>query len=138
MRAGVGGQTASAARPLPQHRVGVEQEHGQAALALRHRAVAGDPALHQVGHQSRENTLNKEDGCFPRNATGYQQSCPYLDRWGFVFTDELSGDWQDLDQVEVLVFHSWVAERARVANVTGNRVYFQQPLKVSQTKTSQQ
>ena len=29
----------------------------------------------------------------------------------------------------MLVFHSWIAEYATVSNVTGNRVYFKEPLK---------
>ena len=68
-----------------------------------------------------------------RDATGYAQSCPEEDRSGFVLRDELSADWDYLDQTQILVFFSWVAEFAKVANITdqgGKKVVmFQQPLK---------
>ena len=62
--------------------------------------------------------LLEETPSCSREATGYSQSCPDSDRDGFVLSGELEEDWQNLDQVEVIVYHSWIAEYARVANVT--------------------
>jgi len=63
----------------------------------------------------------------------FKQSCPYEDRLGFVFNDEFNFDWENVDSMEVLVFHSWVAEVAKVKNITHsngrNEVYFKAPLK---------
>ena len=52
-----------------------------------------------------------------REATHGNQ-CPDETRDGFVFSDEFSADWNDLDQTEVLVFHSWIAEYVKVENIT--------------------
>ena len=62
-----------------------------------------------------------------------QPDCPWENRNGFYLQDEMSPDWEDLDQTLVLVYHSWVSEYARVANVTEEeegrlRVMFQEPL----------
>ena len=75
--------------------------------------------------------LEETDSC-SRDATGYSQNCPDIDREGFVIDGELSEDWSHLDQTQVLVYHSWIAEYAKVANVSraGGRqeVRFQEPL----------
>ena len=75
--------------------------------------------------------LEETETC-SREATGYSQNCPDTDREGFVIDGELSEGWSNLDQTKVLVYHSWIAEYARVANVSeiGGRqeVRFQDPL----------
>ena len=63
----------------------------------------------------------------------FSQNCPEENKNGFYLNDEMSPDWDNLDQTEVLVYHSWIAEYARVANVTTeedgrNKVLFQEPL----------
>lgn len=68
------------------------------------------------------------------NATRFSQSgCPDENRNGFYLADEMSTDWADLDQTEILIFHSWIAEHARVASLqrTANgrlKVLFKEPL----------
>ena len=62
------------------------------------------------------------------------QQCPDENRDGFVFSDEFSADWNDLNQTQVLVFHSWIAEFANVDKIIddghgNNVVLFQSPLK---------
>ena len=58
------------------------------------------------------------DSC-KRNLThGHNRNCPDANRDGFVFSDEFSADWPDLDQTDVLVFHSWIAEYAKVQKIT--------------------
>ena len=53
-----------------------------------------------------------------RESTSYHQDCPAVDREGFVISGEMDEDWGDLEQTQVVVFHSWIAEYARVANVS--------------------
>ena len=62
------------------------------------------------------------------------QDCPEENKDGFIFTDEFSADWNDLNQTQVLIFHAWVAEYAKIDRITQgtdgrNRVMFQTPLK---------
>ena len=77
--------------------------------------------------------LLEETNSCKRNSHAYTQSCPDSDRNGFVFTDEISEDWEYLNQTEILVFHSWIAEYAKIANISvengKKRVMFQNPLK---------
>lgn len=44
-----------------------------------------------------------------------------------------TSDWEDLEQTKILVFQSWIAEYAKIANITqhGNDwiVIFEEPLK---------
>ena len=63
-----------------------------------------------------------------RNSTDYKQECPYEDKLGFVFEDEFSADWPYLGQTKVLVFDSGIAETAVVGNITGDKVFFKEPL----------
>ena len=61
------------------------------------------------------------------------QDCPEENKDGFIFTDEFSADWNDLNQTQVLIFHAWVAEYAKVEKIIQgtdgrNRVMFQTPL----------
>ena len=62
--------------------------------------------------------LLEETPTCTRNSTLFQQSCPESNKLGFVLSDEVDPDWEDLEQTEVLIYHSWVAEYARIANVT--------------------
>ena len=62
--------------------------------------------------------LLEETPTCTRNSSQFSQNCPDSDRLGFVLTDEVDPNWEDLEQTEVLIYHSWVAEYARVANVT--------------------
>jgi hypothetical protein len=76
--------------------------------------------------------LEETDTC-SRDATAFSQSCPDSDKEGFVMDGELAADWPDLQDTQVVIFHSWVAEYAKVANITmvGGRqeIRFQEPLK---------
>ena len=54
-----------------------------------------------------------------RDSNAYSQTCPDEDRMGFVFNNEFSSEWPYLEQTRVLVFHSWIAEYANIANITG-------------------
>ena len=74
------------------------------------------------------------------NSTTHLQTCPEKNKDGFVFGDEFSADWDYLDQTQVVIFHSWVAEYANVASVEQdsegrNIVKFQKPLKHAPTGT---
>ena len=76
--------------------------------------------------------LLENENCSRNPGNVFQQSCPEEDKTGFIFSDEFSDDWANLDQVEVVVFHSWIAEYVKVANISvedGRRkVMFQEPL----------
>ena len=63
-----------------------------------------------------------------RGATAFSQNCPDDNKKGFVFNNEFSSGWSNLDQTRVLVFHSWIAEFATVGSISGDRLMFQQPL----------
>ena len=68
-----------------------------------------------------------------RVSNKFKQNCPDSNKEGFVIAgDEISANWEDLDQTQVMVFHSWIAEYAKVASVrnVGGRteLKFQQPL----------
>ena len=75
--------------------------------------------------------LVENDQCKP-DGKGFSQNCPEENKDGFYLNDEMSPDWKDLDQTQILYFHSWVNEYARVANVTleneRHKVIFQEPL----------
>ena len=43
----------------------------------------------------------------------FSQNCPDQNRNGFYLRDEMSPDWQDLDQAQILIFHSWINEFTR-------------------------
>ena len=45
------------------------------------------------------------------------QDCPEDNKDGFIFTDEFSADWNDLNQTQVLIFHAWVAEYAKIGRI---------------------
>ena len=67
-----------------------------------------------------------------RDSTRYSQDCPEEDKMGFVFNNEFSSDWPNLEQTRVLVFHSWIAEYATIGNITlengQSKVFFEEPL----------
>ena len=92
---------------------------------------SSNQAVGQGPFHSITDLLEETDTC-SREATGYAQTCPESDRDGFVIDGELSDKWSHLDQTKVLVYHSWIAEYAKVANVStvGGRqeVRFQKPL----------
>ena len=74
------------------------------------------------------------------NSTKHQQTCPDENNYGFVFDDEFSADWDYLNQTQVVIFHSWVAEYADVSSVEQdsegrNIVMFQNSLKHAPTGT---
>ena len=75
--------------------------------------------------------LVENDQCKP-DGKGFSQNCPEENKNGFYLNDEMSPDWKDLDQTQILYFHSWINEYARVANVTlengRHKVMFQEPL----------
>ena len=90
--------------------------------------------------------VENEDCKMETNAFS-QKNCPDENRNGFYLNDEMSPDWKDLDQSQILFYHSWINEYARgrvaclvttpplisrVANVTvdggRNKVLFQEPL----------
>ena len=76
--------------------------------------------------------LVETEGCEVESDKFSQPNCPGENRNGFYLEDEMSPDWEDLDQTLVLVYHSWVSEYARVANLTEeggrHKVMFQEPL----------
>ena len=43
----------------------------------------------------------------------FSQDCPDENRNGFYLHDEMSPDWKDLDQTQILIFHSWINEFTR-------------------------
>ena len=61
--------------------------------------------------------------------------CPDENRNGFIFNNtEFSMDWNHLDQTKVLIFHSWIAEYAKVGHIVQgsdgrDKLMFQTPLK---------
>ena len=62
-----------------------------------------------------------------------QKECPEIDYHGFILKDEISEDWDYLEQTQVLIFHAWIAEYVKVANVTDlgdgrKKLMFQEPL----------
>ena len=74
------------------------------------------------------------------NSNKHEQSCPDKNKDGFVFGDEFSADWDYLNQTQVVIFHSWVAEYADVSSVEQdsegrNIVTFQNSLKHAPTGT---
>ena len=73
--------------------------------------------------------LKETDTCKRNGTKGFGQSCPQEDKEGFIFDNEFSTIRNFIDQTEIIVFHSWVAERAKIANISHNKVMFQAPLK---------
>ena len=76
--------------------------------------------------------LRETDNC-RLDSPRFSQPCPQENRLGFYLTDEISPDWADLNQTQVLVFHSWINEYARVGSVVDTeegrrKVVFQEPL----------
>ena len=76
--------------------------------------------------------LIENDDCKLETNQFSQQNCPEENKNGFYLNDEMSGDWENVDQTEILFFHSWINEYARVSSVTPeggrNKVLFQEPL----------
>jgi hypothetical protein len=77
--------------------------------------------------------LVETDTC-KRDSIPPHTSCPDEDRDGFIFDKDLySPDWKDVKQTKVLIYHSWVAEFAKIDNITANgmdwKVMFQEPLR---------
>ena len=96
--------------------MGQEQKHCIGALSHNHRS-------------SRRNRYTCK-----RQSPYICQSCPDVDRNGFILQDEMAENWENLDQTQILIFHSFVAEYAKVANITDNgdgrkKLLFQEPLK---------
>ena len=50
----------------------------------------------------------ENDNCKLETNWFSQSACPAENRNGFYLNDEMSPDWQDLDQTEVLFFNSWI------------------------------
>ena len=72
------------------------------------------------------------------NSTKHQQSCPDENNYGFAFDNEFSADWEYVNQTRVLIFHSWIAEYAKLSEITTdsdsrNIVIFQNSLKHAPT-----
>ena len=68
------------------------------------------------------------------NSTKHQQSCPEENNNGFVFDNEFAANWDYLNQTQILIFHSWIAEYVNVDSITQdsdgrNIVMFQNGLK---------
>ena len=65
-------------------------------------------------------------------STSFVQTCPQANREGFVSGNEFGQEWESLNKTEVIIFHSWISEYAKVASVTNvngrNEVKFQEPL----------
>ena len=76
--------------------------------------------------------LVETDTC-KRTTNAFSQTCPEEDRNGFIFNDEISEDWQYLNQTKILIFQSWIAEYAQVANISvendRRKIMFQDRLK---------
>ena len=56
--------------------------------------------------------VENEDCKMETNAFS-QSSCPDENKNGFYINQEMSSDWQDLDQTQILFYHSWINEYAR-------------------------
>ena len=56
--------------------------------------------------------VENEDCKMDTNAFS-QKNCPDENRNGFYLNDEMSPDWEDLDQSQILFYHSWINEYAR-------------------------
>ena len=63
------------------------------------RNIAREP-FHTVTDLLEETETCKKDG------NSFKQSCPDINKNGFFFSDELSGNWSKIDQTEILVYHS--------------------------------
>ena len=65
--------------------------------------------------------LVENDNCKTETNAFSQQNCPAENRNGFYLNEEMSAEWEDLDQTQILFFHSWINEYAR-SNIT-NKFY---------------
>ena len=87
--------------------------------------IAREP-YHKVTDLLLETETCKKDG------NRFKQDCPDVNKNGFFFDDELAANWTYIDQTEILVYHSWIAEYAKVGSVqTVNgkkKVLFKEPL----------
>ena len=76
--------------------------------------------------------LVENDDCKVDTKKFSQLNCPEENKNGFYLNEEMLDNWDDLNQTQILVFHSWINEYVRVANVTNengrNKVMFQEPL----------
>ena len=76
--------------------------------------------------------LVENDNCKMETNWFSQSNCPEENKNGFYLNNEMSSNWTDIDQTQVLFFHSWINEYARVKSLTsvGGRlkVLFQEPL----------
>ena len=57
--------------------------------------------------------LVETDDCKLETNWFSQKNCPEENKNGFYLTDEMSPDWADLDQTQILFYHSWINEYAR-------------------------
>ena len=77
--------------------------------------------------------LLEETATCTRDSTKYRQVCPDSDRNGFIFNDEISTEWEHLEQTRILIFHSWIAEYAKIDKIIEEngqkKVMFHEPLK---------
>ena len=78
--------------------------------------------------------LLEETGDCTRDSNKFsQKNCPEINHHGFILKDEISEDWDYLEQTQVLIFHAWIAEYVKIANVTDlgdgrKKLMFQEPL----------
>ena len=76
--------------------------------------------------------LVENDNCKMDTNHFSQQDCPAENKNGFYLNDEMSPDWDDIGQTQILFFHSWINEYARVMSVSSaggrTKVMFQEPL----------
>ena len=82
--------------------------------------------------------LETTDNCNMESNT-FSQTCPHVNREGFVFSDEFNANWERLNETEVIIYHSWIAEIAKVAYLSHedsrDEVHFQEPLKHTEIGT---
>ena len=57
--------------------------------------------------------LVENDNCKTETNAFSQQGCPAENKDGFYLSEEMSPGWEDLDQTQILFFHSWINEYAR-------------------------
>ena len=76
--------------------------------------------------------LVENDDCKMETNWFSQSNCPAENANGFYLNDEMSASWENLDQTQILFYHSWINEYVRVASITPeggrNKVLFQEPL----------
>ena len=114
---------------------------GEAFVANQRLVPARSPSLTDITpnlnlasppYNTIKNLLVETETC-TRNTTKNTQDCPEEDKLGFIFEDEFSSTWQNLEETRTLIFHSWIAEYAMVGNITEEngvkKVFFTEPLK---------